>query len=114
MIARILGARHLAQAILSGASPSAEVLATGVWVDVAHAGTAVALAAADRSRARAGITDGAIAGTFAGLGYHDLTTSGLHTLSHDRRRDSLARLVLRRVPARPRLLRAAPGRNRAA
>ena len=31
------------------------------WVDLVHAGSAVALAAVDRPRARAGITDGLIA-----------------------------------------------------
>jgi len=40
LVARVLGARHLTQAALSGVNPSPEVLAMGVWVDVAHACTA--------------------------------------------------------------------------
>ena len=123
VIARILGVRHLTQAFLSGLSPSPEVLAMGVWVDLAHAGTALGLAGADRSRARAGLTDAGIAATFAGLGYRDLTTS--HTTpaatspatfhrtppGHDRRRDILARVVLRIVPGGSFLLRAATVRD---
>ena len=38
VVARILGARHLLQAGLSGASPSPERVAGGVWVDSAIAG----------------------------------------------------------------------------
>jgi hypothetical protein len=37
VVARILGARHLVQAVSSGVRPSAEVLAMGVWVDWVHA-----------------------------------------------------------------------------
>jgi len=36
LVARVLGARHLTQAALSGINPSPEVLAMGVWVDVAR------------------------------------------------------------------------------
>jgi hypothetical protein len=61
-VARILGARQLVQAILSGLRPSPEVLAMGVWVDTVHALTAAALALSVRRRARAGYTDAAIAG----------------------------------------------------
>ncbi len=70
--ARILGARHLTQAALSGVNPSPGALATGVWVDAAHAVTALALAAVDRARARAALTDGAVAGLWAAAGYRDL------------------------------------------
>ena len=49
VIGRILGARHLTQAALSGFRPSPEVLAMGVWVDTVHALTALALASADAS-----------------------------------------------------------------
>ena len=50
VIGRVLGGRQLAQAALSGLDPSPEVLAMGVWVDVAHASTAFGLAVLDRSR----------------------------------------------------------------
>lgn len=71
-VARILGVRHLAQAALSGAEPSRGALALGVWVDAAHAGTAVALAAVDRDRVRPALTDAAVAGLWATAGYRDL------------------------------------------
>lgn len=106
-IARILGARQLAQAGLSGADPSPEVLAMGVWVDVAHAATAFGLSIADRSRARAGITDGLVALTWAGLGYRDLSQGRTPPPAHDRRRDQLARMVLGIAPGGGPLLRMA-------
>lgn len=106
-VARVLGARHLVQAGLSGLSPSAEVLALGVWVDTAHALTAVGLAAVDRTRARAGLTDAAIAAAWAGLGLVDLRRGRGTRSSHGRRRDRLARAVLRRVPGGTWLRRAA-------
>lgn len=49
LIARILGVRQLAQAVLSGVRPSPEVLAMGVWVDGVHAMTALGLACVDAS-----------------------------------------------------------------
>ncbi|UIJ34315.1 hypothetical protein [Allobranchiibius sp. GilTou73] len=104
VITRVLGARQLGQAALSGLDPSPEVLAMGVWVDLAHACTAVGLAIADRSRARAGLTDGFIALTWAAIGYRDLQHGGLTTPDHDRRRDHLARTVLHVAPGGRRLL----------
>ncbi len=98
VIARILGARQLTQAALSGLRPSPEVLAMGVWVDAVHALTALGLAVADRSRARAGLTDTAVAGLWAGAGYRDLFRGAPTTASHQRRRDRLALIVLRVAP----------------
>jgi hypothetical protein len=98
VIARILGARQLTQAALSGLRPSPEVLAMGVWVDAVHALTALGLAVADHSRARAGLTDTAVAGLWAGAGYRDLLRSAPTPPSHQRRRDRLARIVLRVAP----------------
>ena len=98
VVARILGARHLAQAALSGVSPSPEILAMGVWVDAVHAASAVGLAALDRPRVRAGATDALIAGSFAATGWHDLARTPGAPGGHDRRRDRLARLVLRLLP----------------
>jgi len=97
-VARMLGARHLAQAALSGVDPSPEVLALGVWVDTIHALTAAALALADRSRARAGLIDMGVAAVWAGAGYRDLRADVATPPAHDRRRDRLARLVLRHAP----------------
>jgi hypothetical protein len=104
VIARVLGARHLTQAVLSGFWPSAEVLAMGVWVDAVHSSTAFALALIDRSRARAGLTDAAVAGFWAATGYRDLARGAATPPSHQRRRDRLARLALGVAPG-GRLLR---------
>jgi hypothetical protein len=115
-VARVLGARQLGQALLSGVDPSPEVLAMGVWVDGVHAATAVGLAVVDRHRARAGLTDAAIAGAYAVLGYRDLVTARATPPSHQqRRRDELARAVLGLVPGGgPLLSRCADARTRAA
>jgi hypothetical protein len=98
VIARILGARQLTQAILSGLRPSPEVLAMGVWVDAVHALTALGLALVDNRRARAGLTDTAIAGVWAAVGYHDLTCGLATRPAHERRRDRLAVIVLTHAP----------------
>lgn len=98
LVARILGARHLGQAALSGIGPSPEVLAMGVWVDCAHAATALGLAATDRARARGGLTDAGVAALWAAAGYRDLHQGALSPPNHDRRRDTLARWVLKLAP----------------
>jgi hypothetical protein len=113
VIARILGARQLAQALLSGIRPSPEVLAMGVWVDAVHALTALGLAVADRSRARAGLTDAAVAGAWAALGYRDLTEGLIPPADHERRRDRLARTVLSIAPGGGPLVRRADAVRRA-
>lgn len=111
VIARVLGGRQLAQAGLSGLDPSPEVLAMGVWVDLAHASTAFGLAAFDRSRARGGITDAVVALAWAGFGYRDLVRGTASTSAHDRRRDQLARIVLGLVPGGAALARIARSRR---
>ncbi|MBS2963341.1 hypothetical protein KGA66_09815 [Actinocrinis puniceicyclus] len=65
-VARILGARHCAQAALVGSTraPLAHRLATAV--DVLHALSMAGLAVADRKYRRAAIIDGCIAAAFAG------------------------------------------------
>lgn len=111
-VARVLGARHVAQGLLTGPSPGPEVLALGVWVDVAHALTAAALAAVDRSRVRAGLLDGVLAASWAAAGYRDLASADRTRRPHLRGRDALARQVLRRAPAgRLLLARADTGRE---
>lgn len=62
---RVLGARHLTQALVAGACPGPAVLMIGAWVDLAHAATALLLAAFDRRRTRVAVLDAAIAGTWA-------------------------------------------------
>ncbi len=71
-VCRILGARQLTQATLSGLAPSAQVLAVGVWVDSVHSLTAVGLGVMDRSRWRPALIDAAIAAAFAELGRRDV------------------------------------------
>ncbi|AFM19932.1 hypothetical protein Mycch_5247 [Mycolicibacterium chubuense NBB4] len=100
-VTRILGARHLTQAALSGLRPSPEVLAMGVWVDAVHALTACALALSDRRRARAGYTDAAVASVWAAAGYRDLRHGRATPRAHQQVRDQLADLVLDHVPGGP-------------
>lgn len=64
-VARLLGARHLAQAVGTAGAPGPGALALGVTVDLAHAASMVALAAWDRPRARGALVDAAAALSFA-------------------------------------------------
>lgn len=107
LIARALGARHLAQAVLSGLRPSPEVLALGVWVDAVHALTALALAGSDHSRVRTGLADAAVATTWAGTGYRDLVAATATPPTQRRRRDHLARIMLSMIPGGDPLMRRA-------
>lgn len=109
-VARILGARHLVQAVSSGVKPSAEVLAMGVWVDVVHAFTALGLALVDRNRARAGVTDAAAAALWAATGNYDLGSAGPTPNAQRSTRDRLAILVLSHAPAGRALLSRAGNR----
>lgn len=61
---RILGARHIAQALLTVLSRGRLHRAGGV-VDLIHASTMLGLAAVDRRRRRAAVTNAAIAILFA-------------------------------------------------
>jgi hypothetical protein len=103
VVARILGARQLTQATLSGLRPSPEVLAMGVWVDTVHSLTATTLALVDRHRAHAGYADAAIAGVWAAAGYHELGHGHATPSAHQRLRDKLADIVLDHVPGGHRL-----------
>jgi hypothetical protein len=111
VVTRILGARHLTQAALSGINPSPEVIATGTWVDGVHSLTAFGLAAVDPRRARAALSDAVIAAAWALLGAHDLTTGATPPPNHQRRRDRLAQVILPRLPGGQRLW-ASAGRAR--
>ncbi|TAM65010.1 hypothetical protein [Mycobacterium sp.] len=97
VVTRILGARHLVQALLSGVDPGPEVLAAGVWVDTVHSVTALGLAVVDRRRARGGVTDALVAASWAGLGWRHLRAGRART-EGIRGRDRLARAVLRPLP----------------
>jgi len=67
-VARLLGARHLTQAVLTVGAPSATVRALGVEADLAHAVSMLGLAAGDRSRRRAALIDAVGAASFAAVG----------------------------------------------
>jgi hypothetical protein len=64
-VARVLGVRHLAQAGVTAASPTARVLRLGAGTDFAHCASMLVLAAADRPRRRGAVTDAAAALAFA-------------------------------------------------
>lgn len=97
-VARILGVRQVTQAALSGLEPSPEVLAIGVWVDLAHATSALGLAVVDRPRAFAGMLNAGAAVAWAAAGYDALRDGPVSAASHERRRDQLARWALERLP----------------
>jgi hypothetical protein len=68
-VARLLGARHLAQAALTARpAPGAARLAIGAAADLTHAASVAGLAAADRGMRRAALADAAIEVTFAAAG----------------------------------------------
>lgn len=98
VVTRILGARQLVQALLSGINPTPEILAAGIWVDAVHSVTAVGLAAADHRRVRVGVVDGLIAALWAALGLHHLHAGKSPPPAHARRRDRLARKVIGALP----------------
>jgi hypothetical protein len=97
VVGRILGARQLIQASLSGINPSPEMLAAGAWVDAVHSMTAFGLAVVDRHRARVGVADGIVAGLWAALGLHHLYTGKAQSTT-ERGRDRLARVVVGALP----------------
>lgn len=111
VVARVLGVRQLTQAALSGVRPSPEVLAMGVWVDLAHATSALGLAAVDSSRVFAGLLNAVAATGWAGSGYAALRTGPVTAPSHERVRDRLARVTLERVPGGMPLLDVADDRR---
>jgi hypothetical protein len=67
-VARILGARHLAQAVLTVWRPDPVVLAAGAGIDGCHAASMLALAAASPGARRAGLTDAVTEVAFAAAG----------------------------------------------
>jgi hypothetical protein len=67
-VTRLLGARHLTQAIMTARAPSSTVLGIGAMVDFAHAASMLALAAGRPPLRRAEIADGLTAAIFAAVG----------------------------------------------
>jgi hypothetical protein len=68
VVARVLGARQVAQGLITAAVPTPTVLATGVAVDALHAATAVGLALLARRWRTVARTDAIIATALAGVG----------------------------------------------
>lgn len=68
MVARVLGARQLAQAGLSGPAPTAAALARGVEVDALHAASMIGLAVLSRRWRPAALASAAVAAGFATAG----------------------------------------------
>lgn len=67
-VARVLGARHLAQALVCAAWPRRGVLRAGVAVDGLHAASMAALALASPRWRRAALAETCLAVMFAALG----------------------------------------------
>jgi hypothetical protein len=67
-VVRFLGARHLAQAVLTLWRPRPAVLLAGAGIDACHAASMLALAVTDAELRRAGIADGAAAAAFTATG----------------------------------------------
>jgi hypothetical protein len=103
LVMRTLGARQATQAVLSGLSPTSSVLALGVWVDTAHALSAVGFAAMRRRYARPALTDALVAAAWAAAGLRDLRAGNRG--EDDGLRSRLSRRVLGVVPGGRLLLR---------
>jgi hypothetical protein len=66
-VARLLGARHLAQAAATAALPYPGVFALGATVDAVHAASMVLLGAVSRQARRTALTDALPEAAFASL-----------------------------------------------
>jgi hypothetical protein len=67
-VARLLGARHLAQATLTAFAPRPGVFAAGADVDALHAASMVMLAALDGAARRTALTDAVAEAALAATG----------------------------------------------
>jgi hypothetical protein len=68
-VARLLGARHLAQAALTAVAPLPEVFTMGAQADALHAASMVLLATVDRPARQAALTDAVAEAVFAAVGF---------------------------------------------
>jgi hypothetical protein len=67
LTARVLGARHLAQAAICGAMPVRGLIEAGTAVDSLHAASMFVLAGTDRERRAALLADALVATAFAAV-----------------------------------------------
>jgi hypothetical protein len=70
-VTRVLGVRHLLQALISVLAPSKRVLEIGGIVDASHSATMALLGAVDPGRRRLAWTDGVIAAGWCAASMHD-------------------------------------------
>lgn len=98
-VVRVLGARQLAQGLLSGVRSTGPVLALGAEVDMAHLVSMVTLGLASRRWRRAALVESVIAAGFAWAGLASARAAG--DGRGDGRGDGLAALVGRPGPGRP-------------
>jgi hypothetical protein len=99
-VVRVLGARQVTQALLSGHAPTEAVLCLGAEADVAHAATMIVLAVLERRYRRAALCDAAIATAFAIAGAtaaRSVRPEPAGTSRLGARRDQLAERVARIV-----------------
>jgi hypothetical protein len=68
-VLRVLGIRHVAQAIIIAAAPSRQVQSAGIVVDVLHATSAAAFAGIDRRQRHVAGTETANAALWAASGW---------------------------------------------
>jgi hypothetical protein len=66
--ARVLGARHLAQAAICGAMPVRGLIEAGTTADCLHAASMLVLAGSDRQQRAALVADAQFAAVFAAAG----------------------------------------------
>jgi len=68
-VARLLGARHLAQAALTAAVPLPAVFTAGAQADAVHAASMALLATVDRPGRKIALTDALAEAVFAAVGF---------------------------------------------
>lgn len=98
VVLRVLGARHVLQAVVSGVAPGPAVLRVGAWVDGAHGATSLLLAAVDPRRARVALVDTAVAAAWCLASLHDARRAARLRRYRDTRRERLAGVLLRYLP----------------
>jgi hypothetical protein len=78
-VLRVLGARHVLQAIVTAPRRRRAILVLGAGLDGLHALTALATAATDRSRIRIGLTDAGIATAWMCWDLYDVRDPGVRS-----------------------------------
>jgi hypothetical protein len=68
LVGRVLGARHLTQALVCGIMPTCWLIRAGTAIDLLHAGSMAALAAEHADLQTALLTDAGVAAAFAAAG----------------------------------------------